>query len=79
MPKLFVPSNFSTSNLALATIILIAKGFAEDSNKDFPEESAEDFVVESLDILLPNNQIHKPITKISKENKSKHLSSEPRL
>ena len=77
MPKLFIPSNFSTSNLALETIILTAKGFAEDSDKVFLEESAEDFVEESLDIFLPNNQIHEPITKISKENKSKHLGSEP--
>ena len=79
MPKLFIPSNFSTSNLALETIILTAKGFAEDSDKDFPKEFAEDFVEESPNIFLPNNQIHEPITKISKENKSKRLGSEPGL
>ena len=45
--------------------------------KFFLEESAEGFVEESLEIFLPNNQIHEPITKISKENKSKHLGSEP--
>ena len=44
MLKLFVPSNFSTSNLALETIVLTAKGFAEDSDKAFPKESVEDFV-----------------------------------
>ena len=46
MPKLFVPSNFSTSNLALETDVLTAKGFAEDSAEAFQEESAEDFVEE---------------------------------
>ena len=75
MPKLFITSNFSTSNLALETIILTAKGFAEDSDKAFLEEFAENFVQESPDIFLPKNQIHEPITKISKENKSKHLGS----
>ena len=79
MPKLFVPLNFSTSNLALETIFLTAEGFVEDSDKDFLEESAEDFVEESPDIFLPNNQIHEPITKISKENKSKCLGNEPWL
>ena len=44
MPKLFVPSNFSYSNLALETIILTVKGFAEDSAKAFLKESVEDFV-----------------------------------
>ena len=77
MPKLFVPSNFSYSNLALETIILTVKGFAEDSAKAFLKESVEDFVEESLDIFLPKNQIHEPITKISKENKPKRLGSEP--
>ena len=77
MPKLFVPSNYSTSNLALDTIVLTAKDFAEDSTKAFPEESAEDFVEELPKIFLPKNQIHEPITKISKENKSKHLGSKP--
>ena len=76
MLKLFVPSNFSTSNLALETIVLNAKGFAEDYAKAFLEKSAKDFVEELPDIFLPNNQIHEPITKISKENKSKHLGSE---
>ena len=69
MPKLFVPSNFSTSNLSLETIVLTTKGFAENYAKAFQEESAGDFVEElegSLDIFLPNNQIHKPIIKISK-------------
>ena len=47
MPKLFVPSNFSTSNLALETIVLTTKGFAEDSAKAFLEKFAEDFVEES--------------------------------
>ena len=55
MPKLFVPSNFSYSNLALETIILTVKGFAEDFAKAFLEEFAEDFVEESPDIFLPNN------------------------
>ena len=80
MRKLFVPSNFSTSNLALETIVLTAKGFAEDSAKAFPEESIEDFVEESKGspgIFLPNIQIHELITKISKENKSKRLGREP--
>ena len=79
MPKLFVPSNFSTSNLALETIVLTAKGFAEDSNKVFSEEFTKDFVEESPDIFLPKNQIYEPITKISKESKSKHLGREPWL
>ena len=77
MPKLLVPSNSSTSNLALETIVVTGKGFVEDSDKAFPEESTEDFVEESLDIFLPKNQIHEPITKISKENKPKRLGSEP--
>ena len=77
MPKLFVPSNFSYSNLALETIILTVKGFAEDSAKACLKESAEDFVEESLDIFLPKNQIHEPLPKISKENKPKRLGSEP--
>ena len=46
MPKLFDPSNFSTSNLLLETIVLTIKGFAEDSAKAFQEESAEDFLEE---------------------------------
>ena len=71
--------NFSTSNLALETIVLTTKGFAEDFAKAFLEEIVEDFVEESLDIILPKNQIHEPITKISKENKSKCLGSEPWL
>ena len=79
LPKLFVQSNFSTSNLALETIVLTTKGFVEDFAKAFQEEIVEDFVEESLDIFLPKNQIHKPITKISKENKSKCLGSEPWL
>ena len=53
MPKLFVPANFSTSNLALETIVVTGKGFVEDSDKAFPEESTEDFVEELLDIFLP--------------------------
>ena len=61
MPKLFVPSNFSTSNLALETIVLTTKGFAEDSAKAFPKEFTKDFVEESPNIF------HKPITNISKE------------
>ena len=52
MPKLFIPSNFSTSNLALETIVLTTKGFAKDFDKGFPEEFAEDFVKESHDIFL---------------------------
>ena len=77
MPKLFIPSNFSTSNLSLETIVLTAKGFAEDSAKAFPKEFAEDFVEESPNIFLSNNQIHDLIIKISIENKSKHLGNEP--
>ena len=46
MPKLFVPSNFSTSNLSLETIVLTTKGFVEDFVKAFQEESTEDFVEE---------------------------------
>ena len=59
------------------TIVLTATGLAEDSTKAFPKESTKDFVEESLNISLPNNQIHEPITRISKENKSKGLGSEP--
>ena len=69
MPKLFIPSNFSTSNLALETIVLTTKGFAENSTKAYLKESAEDFVEESEgspDIFLINNQIHEPILKSSK-------------
>ena len=55
MPKLFVPSNFSPSNLALETDVLIAKGFAEDFAKAFLEESTKDFVEESPEIFLLNN------------------------
>ena len=62
--------------MALDTIVLTTKDFAEDSTKAFPEESAEDFVEELPDIFLPKNQIHEQITKISKENKSKRLGSE---
>ena len=55
MPKLFVPSNFSTSNLALEIVVLTTEGFAEDSAKAFQEESLEDFVEESPNIFLLNN------------------------
>ena len=55
MPKLFVQSNFSISNLALETAIPTAEGFAKDFAKVFPEESTEDFVEESPDIFLLNN------------------------
>ena len=61
MPKWFIPSNLFTSNLTLETIVLSHKGLVENL----------------LDIFLPNNQIRKPINKISKENKSKCLGSEP--
>ena len=61
MPKLFIPSSLFISNLALETVVLSNEGLVENL----------------LDIFLPNNQIRKPINKISKENKSKCLGSEP--
>ena len=64
MPKLFVPSNFSTSNLALETTVLTAKGFVEDSAKWFVEESQN-----SLVIILPNNQISKQINEENPKEK----------
>ena len=57
----------------------MVKGFAEDSAKAFPKEFAKDFVEESPNIFLSNNQIHNLIIKISIENKSKRLGSEPWL
>ena len=65
--------------MALETIILIAKGFVEDSAKVFLEESAEDFIEELPDIFLPKTQIHEQITKISKENTFKRLGNKPWL
>ena len=55
MPKLFVPSNFSTSNFALETIVLIAEGFVEDSPDCFVEDPPDYLVEGSPDIFLPNN------------------------